>query len=182
MTRRLVCICSVLLLGFAALPARAGDGPISTAPGDTSSAGVEGYRRTAPHGADVLKLRGEFGLYVGHVRSITPAGLAGFEDVPYLRTGLPKPEEPLSWDRITSVERRGNEATKGAVIGAAVLLIPGIVAGGFGPAFENELDSPEVISGAVAGGLTGLLFGAAIGGAIGLAIPAWQAVYRRVST
>jgi hypothetical protein len=141
----------------------ADDGTTCDGAGDTAFAGPEAYRRTAPHGADVLKLRGEFGLYVGTCGRSRPRASRDSKTCQPCAPVLPKPEATASWDRISSVERRGNEGREGRRHrGRRACVIPGISQGGLGPSFEYDLNSPKSSGGAVAGGLTGLLFGAAI--------------------
>jgi hypothetical protein len=139
----------------------------------------EGYLRTVPHAHDVLKVRGDFraGLYVGRVRTITPEGMSGFQDDPQWQTGLPKPAEPLTWDQISSVERSGNEALKGAFIGGAIV---GSVGALLGYAFGiSEDDEGDAVGAAVAYGFIGFGVGAGLGAAIGTPFHAWHRVYSR---
>jgi hypothetical protein len=145
---------------------------------------LHAYRRTVLCAHDVLKLRGEFGqgLYVGRVTSIQPTGLSGFTDDAKWRTGLPKPEEPLAWERIASVEYRGNESAKGALIGMAIVVPIGVMFGMLLGSTESDLTSAEAISVGAAGGLAGAYVGGGLGAVIGAAFPAWHRVYSRPST
>jgi len=156
------CVAVAMLLG-ASVPAVAAD---------HASSNAEAYRLTRAHTGELLKLRGEFGLYVGRARSVTPEGLSGFEDDPAWRTGLPKPPEPLGWDEIRSVERRGNESLKCALIGGAVLTIPGAFFGALG---ASEGGSGSALEGAVTWGGAGVVLGAIVGAAF----PTWHRVFSR---
>jgi hypothetical protein len=84
----------------------------------------------------------------------------------------------LPWPDIQRIERRGNSASRGAVIGGGTFLVLSLLS-----LAESCSPSAELVCG-VGTGLTVLAIpvGAGVGALIGLAIPRWKSVYRVKST
>lgn len=142
-----------------------------------STAVAEASRRIQP--GDLIRVRGDFGPFLGHAALVGPAGMAGLRADPD-RSGHADeavPGGPVTWDRIDSVDKRGNSAGAGAVIGGITV---GVVAGVFTMAAATGLGggtTRDAAGAVVAGTAAGALAGALIGALIGAVIPVWHNVY-----
>jgi hypothetical protein len=125
---------------------------------------------------NLLRITGDFGRFQGFATHAGPEGLDGLRvDL----TGGVAPAAPpglVSWDRIYSIEKRGNSAGKGAVsvglaLGAAGAGLAFLLVTGFG-GDGADAAGPMFEAGAITGGI-----GAVIGGLVGAAIPRWHVVY-----
>ena len=156
--------------------AGAGSGPPAIQPP------ASGLEQTQTYQDRLLRVRGSFGSFVGRAKTVAPEGLSGLEPDPARDSGLPLPQEPIAWSQISSVERLGTHAGRGAVIGALVMggltamLAAAASQGGVGPnSGGSERDAAAAAAvGAVVGGGVGALLGAVIGSSIN----AWHPVYR----
>jgi hypothetical protein len=126
---------------------------------------------------DHIRMRGDFGFYQGRAGVFGPQGFEG------LRTALDREGDAstsslgvVTWDQIRSVDRRGNAAGKGALVGAISF---GVFGGMLGAA-AGSLSETEgaVIGGAAIGAALSGAFGAVLGAGVGSMFPAWHNVYR----
>ena len=127
---------------------------------------------------DVLRLRGSFGRFTGRVSNIDARGSVVLERAAGLDPELPVPAEPLTWDEITRVERRGGSSRSLAISAATVVgITTGALAAWVSAAIGNQ---PRDITGAfVLGSMAGSLAGAGSGALIGAFIPSWHRLYDR---
>jgi hypothetical protein len=137
--------------------------------GPVAQAEPEGIERVRDHAGDLLRVRGEFGEFVGHVGSITSEGLS--ELAP--RRGMPSPPATIGWSEVNGISRRGGNAGVGALTGVLVVAIPGTVVGAAVGSMSNEAGS-----GAAAGAAAGTVAGALVGAVVGSLIPSWHPIYK----
>jgi hypothetical protein len=128
--------------------------------------------------SDLIRMRGDFGYFQGHASVVGPQGFEG------LRNSAPRPIGPdaslelVTWDRIRSVDRRGNAAKRGAVTGAVAFGVLGAWAGAGLTNFEGDATPLQMAGGAAYGAVIVGSVGAVFGALVGWAIPAWHNVYR----
>ena len=142
--------------------------------------------RARAHAGKLFRLRGSFGTFVGRVGTITPEGLSGLEPDHDLDSRLPLPAEPIGWSQISSIERRGSHAGRGAVIGALLVgglsaLLAGAVAAS-GVALSSGGSDEDIAGAAAVGAVLGGGGGALLGAAVGLKFPGWHRVYQGTET
>ena len=152
----------------------AGGEPVAISTIDSRQA-VEEFRKSASE-SDVLRLRGSFGEFTGKASHIGPDGFSGLVRDPQDMAFKP-PQEPISWSRVSSVERRGSAAGRyagiGALIGAGIVgTLAGSVSAGLGS------DDKDILGAVLAGAGVGGLAGAGAGAAIGSGVPKWHLVYQ----
>lgn len=128
---------------------------------------------------DLIRVRGDFGLFQGFAAVAGPQGLDGLRPDPRQRHATTAvPEGLVSWDRIALVDKRGSSAGRGAVMGG---LSAGIAGGLISFAIVSALDSGggsgNAVGGMFLGGAITGGFGALIGALLGAAVPAWHNVY-----
>jgi hypothetical protein len=125
---------------------------------------------------DLIRMRADFGQFQGHLAVVGPLGVEGFRPDrkgEHYRKGS-TPIGLVGWDQIDHVEKRGNSAGRGALIGLVSLGIMGGIAGaGVDAGFGGDNPAGAAVYGA---GLMGGI-GMVLGGLIGAAFPAWHVVY-----
>src|SRR6185436_10545874 len=124
----------------------------------------------------LLRLRGDFGTFVGHVQAITPEGLSGLAPDAARDAALPLPVQPIAWSNVHTIERFGPATSRGAWSGALVFgAIGATLAGAISAGLGND---SEDVAGAVAVGGVGLgAVGALLGGMGGSQVQSWHVVY-----
>jgi len=116
----------------------------------------------------LLRIRGDFGWAIGRIDSISSSGLHGLRPDPRYDAGPDPVPDPVPWSSITRVDRRGNSAAMGAVIGGVALtLLSGISTGAF-TSGSHGLEAGLIV--------LSLPAGAVVGSLIGVLIPAWHPV------
>jgi hypothetical protein len=132
-----------------------------------------------------VRLAGEFGRFTGRVTRWEADTLLAFAvDPEWAGTA---PATPIAWSQVSSVDRRVNNAARGAVIGALSL---GVVTALFAVTASSAANSSMVellgsdarhktSKAALTGGLVGGAVGAAVGAWVGSASNRWIVVYRR---
>ncbi len=131
--------------------------------------------------AATVRLRGEFGKFSGSVMSWGPDSLAGFR--PDFDWNDPVPPAPIGWSQVERVDRRVNNAGRGALIGGIVGSMLGALIAAVGAsaapttvfAPSNQDYTAESIACVAAGGLLGAITGAAIGSTSSR----WVLIYQR---
>lgn len=129
----------------------------------------------------LLRIRGPLGEFEGFVVRAGADGLHGLRPRGNEAGRTPWPRD-IGWDRIGRIDRRGNSAGRGAVVGATPLAVMGFVVGlavgaGGGIGGSGSGTNGDVLAlGLIVAGVGGSV-GAVLGGLIGCAIPRWHRVY-----
>lgn len=155
----------------------------SVSPGGQNSVRIERALRILEP-SQLLRIGGDFGHsgeFEGFVATAGPGGLKGLRPSRSEDWTTPWPQE-LGWDRIGRIERRGNSAGRGALVGGLPLATLGFIIGlaavaASDPTGGETTASLEVVGGGLAGAVIAGSVGAAVGGLIGCAIPRWHVVY-----
>ncbi len=129
----------------------------------------------------LLRIRGPLGEFEGGIVQASADGLHGLRPSDSEAGQTPWPRD-IGWDRIVTIEKRGNSAGRGAIIGAVPLAVLGLVVGlvavaGGGIGGSGSGTSSEIAAAGVGAAAVGAGVGALFGGLIGCAIPRWHQVY-----
>ena len=129
--------------------------------------------------SDLVRVRGDFGTFQGHVEHAGQDGLGGLR--PQSSSGqLETIPGVVTWDRIRQVDLRGNNARAGARNGAIGLGVLGALAGQFANHIATGLDGESGGGTWIAiGAAAGVGAGALIGAAVGSAGASWKPIYVR---
>ena len=123
----------------------------------------------------LLRVRGDLGWAVGRVDSISSTGLHGLRPDTRHDPGLGPVRDPIPWSSIARIDRRGNSAGTGAVIGGVTLtLVGGALIGALAASSSKSGVGPAVAGGILVSGVAG----ATLGSLIGALIPKWHPVLK----
>jgi len=131
--------------------------------------------------SQLLRIRGPLGEFEGFMVRAGADGLYGLRPSDG-EAGRPPWPRDIGWDRIGGIDRRGNSAGRGAIVGAAPLAVLGLVVGlaavaGGGIGGSGSGTNGEVLAAGLGGAAVGGSIGGLLGGLIGCAIPRWHQVY-----
>lgn len=143
---------------------------------DVSDRALQEFRKSSSE-SDLLRLRGTFGEFTGRASRIDALGFSGLARDAKEDLAFEVPPEPIGWNQISSIERRGNAAGHyakiGVAIGAGILgTLAGVASAGFGN------DERDVLGAVMIGGSIGGLAGAGVGAVIGSGVERWQPIYQ----
>jgi hypothetical protein len=166
--------CPVLALGAIAAFAETTGALTPATQSDVPDTAV--LNRLAPlAGRNVLRVRGAFGEFTGHVAKIDLNGLEGFHPDSRFHDGG-APVEPLTWSQVTSIERYGTQSRRYAGIGAVVVGVSvGVLTAAAGVLYGNN--THEAAGLFLLGASYGALLGAGAGALVGMNFHQWHPEY-----
>ncbi len=128
-----------------------------------------------------LRIRGPLGEFEGFMVKADVDGLHGLRPSDG-EGGRPQSPRDIGWDLIGGIDRRGNSAGRGAIVGAVPVAVLGLVAGlalvaGGGIGGSGSGTNGEALAAGLGGAAIGASIGGLLGGLIGCAIPRWHQVY-----
>lgn len=129
------------------------------------------------HADELLRVRGSFGTFVGHVSSITDEGLSGLEPRRGEVQSPPTPPNEIRWSQVSNISRRVGHGTHGAVVGATLVGLGGAAIGAAMASPGLFGGGGNVGAGAAAGAAAGVVVGGLVGAMIGSSIHGWHAIY-----